>query len=529
MADFQMTPELIDNLEKSKAISSETASQLRAKFQTSQEPVQPQVTPPDLTQIPQDQIQNQSLQQEPKPLSKISDSTILNWMYGINPESNTSATQQIVEQSRNQAPVDSTDRTINATDDQTSTLTPDDFVPVPEDANPQVQTNPLDVLVDPLNQGVEQQKQGLIAAANAGAQQGAAEAARLKELNEQLKKQDEINQQREEERKQEFAKAEAEYNDVITKLQESKIDPKRYWSRKSTGEKILATIGLILGGIGGGLQGTGRNAALEVLNREIEADIEAQKADIEKLKGMASGKQNLLSIMRQRFGDEKQAESAARLAGLQLAELDIKRIASQSNSEKIKANAQVALGQLETLKVEKLAEFYKAVQSKSSGIKIRSGDILPPDFDIEQLDPDQRKRYVPGMGVATTLKGKEAVSEMKAAVDEVNSGVNELLKFTERSLDSVNPFERARAGTIAATLVGALRLPIVGPGAMSDQERELLQTIIANPTKIFSLDMSSRARLQTLKERMNQKLLSLAKAHIPNYGEPKALTFKPAK
>lgn len=56
------------------------------------------------------------------------------------------------------------------------------------------------------------------------------------------------------------------------------IDPNRLWNNLSTWGKIRNTIGLILGGIGGGLTHQ-ENPAARALDRMIEQDVEAQKQD----------------------------------------------------------------------------------------------------------------------------------------------------------------------------------------------------------------------------------------------------------
>jgi hypothetical protein len=56
------------------------------------------------------------------------------------------------------------------------------------------------------------------------------------------------------------------------------IDPNRLWNNLSTWGKIRNTIGLVLGGIGGGLTHQ-ENPALRALDRMIEQDVEAQKQD----------------------------------------------------------------------------------------------------------------------------------------------------------------------------------------------------------------------------------------------------------
>lgn len=68
---------------------------------------------------------------------------------------------------------------------------------------------------------------------------------------------------------------------ILHDLSNDKIDFNRAWSNKSVPNKILAGIGIALSGIGSGMTKQ-PNLALEMINKEIERDIEAQKASIGK-------------------------------------------------------------------------------------------------------------------------------------------------------------------------------------------------------------------------------------------------------
>ncbi len=71
--------------------------------------------------------------------------------------------------------------------------------------------------------------------------------------------------------------------------------------------------------------------------------------------------------------------------------------------------------------------------------------------------------------------------------------------------------DRSTSEVLASMLKGSLRTQILGPGAVSDRERELLDAIVANPTVIFSLDKSNKARLDTLLETINDNRDNKAK------------------
>lgn len=55
-------------------------------------------------------------------------------------------------------------------------------------------------------------------------------------------------------------------------------------------------------------------------------------------------------------------------------------------------------------------------------------------------------------------------------------------------------------------LTGKLRLPLIGPGAVSEYEQKLLRDAIADPTKFFSLTTTNIAKLKTLQTMMDRSI-----------------------
>ena len=135
---------------------------------------------------------------------------------------------------------------------------------------------------------------------------------------------------------------------------------------------------------------------------------------------------------------------------------------------------------------------------------------------IERVDPKRAQelssKFVPDMGFALTEKDADALKSLKATVDTARDGLSHLSAISAVPGKSLSLEMRAQADTIAQSLVGLLRAPITGPGAMSDGERKMLNDIVANPTKVFSLDSTTKTRLQTLSSRLGKSLEMEAKA-----------------
>ena len=83
-------------------------------------------------------------------------------------------------------------------------------------------------------------------------------------------------------RQEAAVKAQAATEQLATdavKLANTEVDPDRWWHSRSTGQKIAGYIAAIVGGFAANNNG-GRNIGLEAINREIDNDIDAQKANI---------------------------------------------------------------------------------------------------------------------------------------------------------------------------------------------------------------------------------------------------------
>lgn len=124
------------------------------------------------------------------------------------------------------------------------------------------------------------------------------------------------------------------FNDVAS----SKIDPNHFWNSKTTGGKIMATIGVILGGIGGGASGT-PNQALATLQNHIQEDIDAQKND-------QSNKMNLYKMGLERYRDAQSAQQFATLQSNALLQGTLSKIAAQTGNQTAQATAHQMIGQL---------------------------------------------------------------------------------------------------------------------------------------------------------------------------------------
>ena len=80
-------------------------------------------------------------------------------------------------------------------------------------------------------------------------------------------------------------KAQKRYNDLIQKSS-GRVDSNRFWNDRTTGDRIMAGVGIFLGGLGAG--SSGQNTALKIIDNAIARDISAQEYNLEQARKEAA-------------------------------------------------------------------------------------------------------------------------------------------------------------------------------------------------------------------------------------------------
>lgn len=182
------------------------------------------------------------------------------------------------------------------------------------------------------------------------------------------------------------------------------IDPNRYMNSQSTGQKILTTIGLILGGIGAGTTGQA-NPALARLNKLIDNDIAAQQAELGK-------KQSLLNANYQKYGSMNNAIQMTRANALSAAKLAIEKAGAGSNNAIEQQRAKMAAGELQ-LKIDQTMGQMKANSdaynfgmtgsSEPGRAPIGGSDAHPENLVQFSTPPAQRDETLKAIGRLKSL------------------------------------------------------------------------------------------------------------------------------
>lgn len=128
---------------------------------------------------------------------------------------------------------------------------------------------------------------------------------------------------------------------ITDEARNTKIDPGRLFKNASTFQKVASFFAVALGGTLRSTNG-GRNPALDLIQKKIEQDINAQETDLDNLKDVAGMERSILGDLRQQFGDRQAARSAMHVIALDQATNELnKALAGLSDPKAIARGAEL--------------------------------------------------------------------------------------------------------------------------------------------------------------------------------------------
>lgn len=283
-------------------------------------------------------------------------------------------------------------------------------------------------------------------------------------------------------------------NDIDT----FKIDPNKMWSNMSTGNKVLAGLSIFLGGF----DPSGQNKALGIIQNSIDRDVDAQKANYMKLKDKKQEMNSLYGRMMDKFKDEKVALDMTKAGHYQALGMKVEAMAAQAKVPQVQAQYLQQAAVFKQKAAEMGADAYnKLLTSQQKGAS----------------------QYVPGFGTAPTEKEAQDLRAKVAAADSARQEIANLESLSKLGT-KFSPEDAAKAQMSANLLKAALRKEIVGEGAVSEGEYKILDSVIADPSKFFSLSSTQKATLKYLENKVLRGLQNTAKSYgleVPEQYRPK--------
>lgn len=246
----------------------------------------------------------------------------------------------------------------------------------------------------------------------------------------------------------------------------------------SLGSQIGQAIAIMAGAYSQGLTGSKENPGLVAIEKQAEKIAAARK-----------------------YNDEQK---------LKLAEMLYKQGQQQIEQKKATIDSMIGLKKLEQADQE--------IQLKLQELNIKrneraaAGKTTFTREELAMLSPEDRNKLnlvrIPGGKFASVIGGdpKEVVKtnvDTDSALNTAGQLMQEIEYFGNNPSKKLLSRERVgKAQGLAIALTGQLRLPYMGPGALTDQERQVLESISGDPTKLFSLASSNKAKLQTIIEKV---------------------------
>lgn len=302
----------------------------------------------------------------------------------------------------------------------------------------------------------------------------------------------------------------------------SKIDPNQYWATKSTGAKFASLAAIILGGIGS--RGQGQNMAMDVINKNIDNDIAAQKTNLAKKEGslaryMQQGhdileagrlaKADALDVFAGQYqamaakfsGPEQQAAAMQQVAALK-GEAAKARQGIYEEGLKTKLTALQVAGAQQALAGQGQANQLQAA--------LNAGLVKDPRI-IAALPDKERELYVrlPNGAFAKSAGNAEAAQKVRDSFKEMDSLRSKLQGFTGL-MDSGSPrtFDRGTATAMREAIMLSIN-KLHDLSRINEFEAESFKKQVPDLTDLFQ--PGAAQKLQALGRSIDEKVSATIK------------------
>jgi hypothetical protein len=152
------------------------------------------------------------------------------------------------------------------------------------------------------------------------------------------------------------------------------IDPNHYWKQQPLGGKIISLAAIALSGLGNAYSSAAspgasqQNGAWDIIKGQIDQDIDAQKANLEKQGKSINMRSSELQNLRQRFGDERTADTLFAAQQYDAFGKLLSAEAAKSNNPVFAARADSANAAIQQAVSEKMLDATKGMQDNATSI-----------------------------------------------------------------------------------------------------------------------------------------------------------------
>lgn len=147
------------------------------------------------------------------------------------------------------------------------------------------------------------------------------------------------------------------------------------------------------------------------------------------------------------------------------------------------------------------------IESAKAGVRERAKNESEERTLAKQEAKNAEVLDVPGYG---RVKTETEARELRAAAADANDAIKLIdeLKSLGTNVSVMDRGRIAKINSIKNVLAGKLRLPLTGPGALTQDEFERLIDTMGDPSKLFGSEKIEMGKLDTLKDTLNNSLSS---------------------
>lgn len=316
-----------------------------------------------------------------------------------------------------------------------------------------------------------------------------------------------------------------------SELNSGQVTPQHYFhlfGRDDTLGKIGTAFGLMLSGIGSGLTHQ-PNAALQIMQNEINNDLNAQQKSVE-------NKQNFLKINQQGLlnqTQEAQMSQETKVKAWNLAKMQMNMAALHSlvqhaqtlppgSPQRQQADQQLAMlnqgVQNENFNIADRAATAAALGTYLGGgqgrnTKLMKSGLLGPE--AKEVGEDVESKTIPGVGEGT-LPVPQHVRDQVQAMKTLSDKASDLMQYSGKNFATLSPAKRAVAQQKASEMVNFYNNSIQGGVLTEGRLGWLDDQIKKNPTGIVTQLMGNQQRLNEIKQSNDHRMNLM----LQQYGVP---------
>jgi hypothetical protein len=316
---------------------------------------------------------------------------------------------------------------------------------------------------------------------------------------------------------------------IADEVEKGDVDPNRWWGSRTTGSKMLACIGMVLGGLA---SKGGENAAYKIIQDQIDRDLKLQQDQLGR-------KQNLLSRYLEMGHSMEDSYKLARADATDLLAAQMQSIAAKSSSDQVQANASTEAGKLKMLAAQyrQQAETHSMQMQHSSlelqmqrmGMELQRAQIgvmqraasgqAIPESAMSLLPKEQRELYArTPSGSLVQTRSKEdtkTVSEGYAFLSQFKNKIQDYYKLYKEHPHGTMPLtaDKARAEALQADILSEMS-HLHDLNRLSDEDVKIFKSQIPDLTSFKFNSSENLAKLQQLGRAVDDKLKALNNTYL---------------